>query len=69
VENLQAQAEEALAAKGLDYIQVLSEHALIMLRGEVPDTATRYQAEDIVKRIPGVRGVVNETVVREKVTS
>jgi osmotically-inducible protein OsmY len=35
----------------------------------VPDTATRYQAEDIVKRIPGVRGVVNETVVREKVTS
>jgi hypothetical protein len=69
VENLQAQAEEALAAKGLDYLQVLSEHALIILRGEVPDSATRYQAEDIVKRIPGVRGVVDETVVRDKVSS
>jgi osmotically-inducible protein OsmY len=35
----------------------------------VPDTATRYQAEDIVKRIPGVRGVVDDTVVSEKVSS
>jgi hypothetical protein len=68
VENLQELAEDALAAKGLDYIQVLSEHALIILRGEVPDSATRYQAEDIVKRIPGVRGVVDDMVISEKVS-
>lgn len=64
VENLKPQVEDALAAKGLDYINVLVEHALIILRGETPDSATRYKAEDIAKRIPGVRGVVNDLVVR-----
>lgn len=68
VEALKEQAEQALAAKGLGDIQVLSEHALIILLGEVPDAASRYKAEDIVKRIPGVRGVVNNTVVRAGVS-
>jgi hypothetical protein len=63
LEDLQAKVEEALAAKGLDGIIVLSEHALIILRGEVPDAKTRYQAEDIAKSVPGVRGVVNDIVV------
>lgn len=69
IENLKPQVEDALAAKGLDYINVLSEHALIILGGEVPDNKTRYQAEDIAKRIPGVRGVVNDLVVRAAVQS
>jgi hypothetical protein len=67
LEELQGQVEEALAAKGLDSINVLSEHALIILRGEAPDSKTRYQAEDIAKRIPGVRGVVNDIVVTSSV--
>jgi hypothetical protein len=63
LEDLKGLVEEALAAKGLDSVNVLSEHALIILRGEAPDSKTRYQAEDIAKRIPGVRGVVNDIVV------
>ena len=67
LEDLQGKVEEALAAKGLDSIIVLSEHALIILRGEAPDAKTRYQAEDIAKSIPGVRGVVNNIVVSAQV--
>jgi osmotically-inducible protein OsmY len=67
LEDLQAKVEEALAAKGLEGIIVLSEHALIILRGEVPDAKTRYQAEDIAKGVPGVRGVVNDIVVNAQV--
>lgn len=63
VELLQSQVEAALEAKGLTGVIVLMEHALIILRGEVADTKTRYQAEDIARRIPGVRGVVNDIVV------
>ena len=63
LEDLQGQVAEALAAKGLDSISVLSEHALIILRGKAPDAKTRYQVEDIAKSIPGVRGVVNDIVV------
>lgn len=62
-EELKGQVEDALAAKGLGNIVVLVEHALVNLRGEAPDSKTRYQAEDIAKRIPGVRGVVNDIVV------
>ena len=68
LEDLKGLVEEALTAKGLDTINVLSEHALIILRGEAPDSKTRYQAEDIAKRIPGVRGVVNDIVVTSGVT-
>jgi hypothetical protein len=68
IEDLQSQAQSALAAKGLGDIDVLSEHALIILGGEVADSKTRYQAEDIVKRIPGVRGVVNDIQVRAPVS-
>ncbi|PWT73368.1 MAG: hypothetical protein C5B60_08295 [Chloroflexi bacterium] len=53
----------ALAAKGFTSIGVLTEHGLINLFGEAPDSASRYQAEDIAKRIPGVRGVVNDIVI------
>lgn len=63
LEDLQEKVEEALTAKGLGDLTVLVEHALVNLRGEVPDTKTRYQAEDIAKRVPGVRGVVNDLVV------
>lgn len=62
-EELKGPVEDALAAKGLGHIVVLVEHNLVNLRGEVPDSKTRYQAEDIAKRIPGVRGVVNDIVV------
>ncbi len=68
LEDLKGLVEEALAAKGLDTINVLSEHALIILRGDAPDVKTRYAAEDIAKRIPGVRGVVNDIVVKSGVT-
>jgi BON domain len=64
IEDLKEKVEQALAAKNLDDIQVLSEHALIILDGDVPDSKTRYQAEDIAKRTPGVRGVVNNLVVK-----
>jgi hypothetical protein len=53
----------ALAAKGFDNIIVLSEHGIINLRGEAPDSASRYRAEDIAKRTPGVRTVVNDIVI------
>ena len=67
IEDLQQKVEPALAAKNLDYIQVLSEPALIILIGDVPDSKTRYQAEDLAKRIPGVRGVVNNLVIQTPV--
>lgn len=63
LEDLQDQVERALEAKGIENVIVLVEHALVNLRGEVPDTKTRYQAEDIARGIPGVRGVVNDIVV------
>jgi BON domain len=69
LEDLKFQVEQALAAKGLDDLTVLVEHALVNLHGEVPDSQTRYQAEDIAKRIPGVRGVVNDIVVAEPTTA
>lgn len=68
VEDLQEKVQTALAAKGLGDVQVLSEHALIMLGGEVASTKERYQAEEIAKRIPGVRGVVNSLVVSAPVS-
>jgi hypothetical protein len=63
LEQLKDQVEQALDAKGFHDIVVLVEHALVNLRGEVPDTASRYKAEDIARAIPGVRGVVNDIVV------
>lgn len=63
IEDLKDQVERALDAKGIENVIVLVEHALVVLRGEVPDTKTRYKAEDIARGIPGVRGVVNDIVV------
>lgn len=57
-DQLQDQVEQALAAKGLENIAVLSEHGLITLSGIVPDGKTRYRAKDLAAGIPGVRGVV-----------
>jgi BON domain len=62
-EDLTELVSTALAAKGFSRITVLTEHGLINLRGEAPDSATRYQAEDIAKRTPGVRGVVNDITI------
>ena len=64
IEALQGQVEAALDAKGFTSVIVLVEHALVILRGEVADTKTRYQAEDIARGIPGVRGVVNDIVAK-----
>lgn len=55
---LKDQVEQALAAKGLDNISVLTEHGLITLSGVVPDSKTKYKAKDTATSIPGVRGVV-----------
>lgn len=69
LEDLQDQVERALEAKGLENIEVLVEHALVVLGGEVADTKTRYAAEDIARGIPGVRGVVNDIVVTSLATA
>lgn len=58
-EMLQQQVGDALAAKELRDVHVLSEHGLIILSGSVKDNATRHQARDIALNIPGVKGVVN----------
>lgn len=55
---LKEQVEQALAAKGLDNIAVLTEHGLITLSGVVPDSKTKFKAKDTATGIPGVRGVV-----------
>ncbi|HKS68963.1 MAG TPA: BON domain-containing protein, partial [Ktedonobacterales bacterium] len=69
LEDLQGMVEDALEAKGLNDILVLVEHALVVLNGEVSSSAQRWQAEDIAKAIPGVRGVVNNIVVAEPTTA
>ncbi len=58
VDQLKDQVEQALAAKGMGGIAVLSEHGLIALRGVVPDSHTRYKAKDTAASVPGVRGVI-----------
>ena len=58
IDQLKDLVEQALAAKGMGDIAVLSEHGLIALRGVVPDSRTRYKAKDTAAGIPGVRGVV-----------
>lgn len=58
LDQLKDQVEQALAARGLGDIAVLSEHGLIALRGVVPDSRTRYKAKDTAASIPGVRGVI-----------
>lgn len=69
LEDLKGEVEDALAAKGLENVVVLVEHALVILRGAVPDAKTRFQAEDIAKKIPGVRGVVNNLEVEATATA
>jgi hypothetical protein len=65
LENLKEVVEAALEAKGLSDVVVLVEHALVVLNGEVASSKLRWQAEDIAKATPGVRGVVNNIVVAE----
>jgi hypothetical protein len=69
LEDLKGTVEDALEAKGLNDIVVLVEHALVVLNGEVASSKERWQAEDIAKAIPGVRGVVNNIVVAEPTTA
>ena len=69
LEDLKGMVEDALEAKGLNDIVVLVEHALVVLNGEVSSSKLRWQAEDIAKAIPGVRGVVNNIVVAEPTTA
>ncbi|HEU4784437.1 MAG TPA: BON domain-containing protein [Ktedonobacterales bacterium] len=63
-ELLQRQVSEALAAKGLGDVSVLSEHGLIVLSGVVKDNATRHQAHDIALKVTGVKGVVNDLEIQ-----
>jgi osmotically-inducible protein OsmY len=65
LENLKEVVEAALEAKGLSDVVVLVEHALVVLNGEVASSKLRWQAEDIAKATPGVRGVVNNIVAAE----
>jgi hypothetical protein len=66
-EELQSQVSEALEAKGLGDINVLVEHNLVVLDGQVPDRKTYWTARDTALKIPGVRGVVsNELYVAPK---
>jgi osmotically-inducible protein OsmY len=62
-EDILSQVTEALAAKGLGALDVLTEHNLVSLHGVVPDRATAYKARDIALKIPGVRGVVINQVL------
>ncbi|MFI5272149.1 MAG: BON domain-containing protein [Ktedonobacterales bacterium] len=69
LDDLQDVVEDALTAKGFDTVLVLVEHALVVLSGEVASSKQRWQAEDIAKKIPGVRGVVNDIVVAAPTTA
>lgn len=69
LEDLQGMVEDALEAKGIDGILVQVEHALVVLNGEVASSKLRWQAQDIAKAVPGVRGVVNNIVVTEPTTA
>jgi hypothetical protein len=69
VERLQQQVNDALAAKDLGHVGVLSEHGLIVLSGVVKDNATRHQARDIALKVTGVKGVVNNLEIQPSPTS
>jgi len=58
-EELQNQVAEALEKQGLGQVNVLIEHNLAVLSGEVPDRKTYWTARDTALKIPGVRGVVS----------
>jgi osmotically-inducible protein OsmY len=58
-EELQSQVAEALEKQGLGQVNVLIEHNLAVLSGEVPDRKTYWTARDTALKIPGVRGVVS----------
>ncbi|GEM_PF-1041244 len=63
--ELDRQVEEALAKANLGDVEALYEHGLVVLRGMVPTNAARHKAKEVVLRIPGVRGVVNDLKVAE----
>jgi hypothetical protein len=67
-EDLTDLVQAALLDKGFTAITVLTEHGMINLLGEAPDSKRRYQAEDIAKRTPGVRAVVNDIVISDDST-
>lgn len=69
LEDLKGMVEDALGAEGLGDILVLVEHAMVVLSGEVSRSAQRWKAEDIARKMPGVRAVVNNIVVAEPTTA
>lgn len=69
LEDLKGMVEDALESKGLGDILVLVEHAMVVLSGEVASSAQRWQADDIARKTPGVRAVVNNIVVAEPSTA
>jgi osmotically-inducible protein OsmY len=58
-EELQNQVVDALEKQGLGQVNVLIEHNLAVLDGEVPDRKSYWLARDTALKIPGVRGVVS----------
>jgi osmotically-inducible protein OsmY len=58
-EELQSQVVDALEKQGLGQVNVLIEHNLAVLDGEVPDRKSYWLARDTALKIPGVRGVVS----------
>jgi hypothetical protein len=58
-EELQNQVTEALEKQGLGHVNVLIEHNLAVLDGEVHDRKSYWLARDTALKIPGVRGVVS----------
>jgi osmotically-inducible protein OsmY len=46
------------------HIEVTADHGIVSLKGEVPSYAEKYVAEQAVKRLEGVRGVVENLQVR-----
>ncbi len=58
-EQLQSQVAEALEKQGLGQVNVLIEHNLAVLDGDVPDRKSYWLARDTALKIPGVRGVVS----------
>lgn len=63
--EIQVKAESQLAHDLPDtaHVNVTSFNRRVLLTGEVPDDASRQQAEDIVKNISNVHAVANELVI------
>jgi osmotically-inducible protein OsmY len=65
-ERLQQQVQDSLAKKGLGDITVLMEHDLAELHGVVPDRKAYHAAREAALKVPGVLGVVSNSLLVEE---